>query len=77
MPGEFITYQEATFGLMVHIGLVLFSYAVLIIAALYAFQLMWLDYLLTNKKLSFHVDMPPLMGIERKCCISPRSAWCC
>lgn len=51
---------------MVHIGLALFSYAVLIIAALYAFQLTWLDYLLKNKKLNFHSDMPPLMGIERK-----------
>lgn len=66
MPGEFITHLEATPGLMVHIGLALFSYAVLIIAALYAFQLTWLDYLLKNKKLNFHSDMPPLMGIERK-----------
>ncbi|CAK8744297.1 Inner membrane protein YpjD [Sodalis praecaptivus] len=66
MPGEFITHLEATPGLMVHIGLALFSYAVLIIAALYAFQLTWLYYLLKNKRLSFHSDMPPLMGIERK-----------
>lgn len=66
IPGEFITHLEATPGLMIHIGLAIFSYAVLIIAALYAFQLMWLDYLLKKKKLSFPSDMPPLMGIERK-----------
>ncbi|TCV99293.1 cytochrome C assembly family protein [Biostraticola tofi] len=66
MPGEFITHLEATPGLMVHIGLALFSYAVLFIAALYAFQLAWLDHMLKNKKLTFTSDMPPLMGIERK-----------
>lgn len=66
MPGEFITHLEATPGLLVHIGLALFSYATLIIAALYALQLACLDYLLKNKKLTFSADMPPLMGIERK-----------
>ncbi|WP_410016312.1 inner membrane protein YpjD [Sodalis sp. C49] len=66
MPGEFITHLEATPGLLIHIGLALFSYAVLIIAALYAFQLAWLDHLLKTKRLTFSADMPPLMGIERK-----------
>ncbi len=66
MPGEFITHLEASPELMVHIGLALFSYATLIIAALYALQLAWLDYLLKNKKLTFSADMPPLMSIERK-----------
>ncbi|KAA8996193.1 inner membrane protein YpjD [Affinibrenneria salicis] len=66
MPGEFITHLEATPGLMIHIGLALFAYATLIIAALYALQLAWLDYLLKTKKLSFAADMPPLLSIERK-----------
>ncbi|MBN3264671.1 cytochrome C assembly family protein [Pectobacterium brasiliense] len=66
MPSEFITHLEASPGLMIHIGLALFSYATLLIAALYALQLAWLDYLLKNKKLGFAADMPPLMGIERK-----------
>ncbi|EGB6053044.1 cytochrome c biogenesis protein CcsA [Salmonella enterica] len=35
MPNEYITHLEATPGMMVHIGLSLFSYATLIIAALY------------------------------------------
>ena len=57
MPNEYITHLEATPGMLVHIGLSLFSYATLIIAALYALQLAWIDYLLKNKK---------LMSIERK-----------
>ncbi|WP_127958892.1 cytochrome C assembly family protein [Serratia microhaemolytica] len=66
LPGEFVTHLEASPTLMVHIGLALFAYATLIIAALYAFQLAWLDYLLKHKKLTFSVEMPPLMRIERK-----------
>lgn len=52
--------------MLVHIGLSLFSYATLIIAALYALQLAWIDYQLKNKKLAFSSEMPPLMSIERK-----------
>ncbi|WP_413735097.1 inner membrane protein YpjD [Sodalis sp. RH21] len=66
IPGEFITHLETTPGLLVHIGLALFSYSVLIIATLYAFQLAWLDHMLKTKRLTFSADMPPLMGIERK-----------
>lgn len=57
---------ETTPGMLVHIGLSLFSYATLIIAALYALQLAWIDYQLKNKKLAFSSEMPPLMSIERK-----------
>ncbi len=60
-----------------HIGLSLFSYATLIIAALYALQLAWIDYQLKNKKLAFSSEMPPLMSIERKMFHITRSAWCC
>ena len=63
VPNEFITHLETTPGMMVHIGLSLFSYATLIIAALYAMQLAWIDYQLKNKKLVFNHEMPPLMVI--------------
>lgn len=66
LPNESITHLEATPGVMFHIGLSLFSYATLIIAALYALQLAWIDYQLKNKKLVFSADIPPLMVIERK-----------
>lgn len=66
MPNEYITHLEKTPGMMVHIGLSLFTYATLIITALYALQLAWIDYQLKNKRLSFGSVMPPLMSIERK-----------
>ncbi len=66
MPGEFITHLENSPTLLVHIVLALFAYATLIIAALYAIQLAWVDYQLKHKKLKFTADIPPLMGIERK-----------
>lgn len=66
VPNEYITHLEDTPGMMVHIGLSLFSYATLIIAALYAMQLAWIDYQLKNKRLAFSADMPPLLSIERK-----------
>ncbi|WP_075183570.1 inner membrane protein YpjD [Pantoea sp. 1.19] len=66
VPNAFITHLESTPGVMIHIGLALFAYATLIIAALYALQLAWIDYLLKHKKLAFSSEMPPLMMIERK-----------
>ncbi|HEQ1858926.1 TPA: cytochrome C assembly family protein [Providencia alcalifaciens] len=66
MPGEFITHLEASTPLFVHIGLALLSYATLLIAALYAFQVAIIDYQLKNKILKFSPDMPPMMVIERK-----------
>lgn len=66
IPNEYATHLEATPGMTVHIGLSLFSYATLIIAALYALQLAWIDYQLKHKKLIFRNEMPPLMTIERK-----------
>ena len=48
VPNEYITHRNHP-GMLVHIGLSLFSYATLIIAALYALQLAWIDYQLKNK----------------------------
>lgn len=66
VPNTYITHLEASPGMLVHIGVALFSYATLIIAALYALQLAWIDYQLKHKKFLFNPDMPPLMMIERK-----------
>lgn len=66
VPNTFITHLETTPGIMIHIGLALFAYATLIIAALYALQLAWIDWLLKTKRLAFTSDIPPLMTIERK-----------
>ncbi|MCP9268310.1 inner membrane protein YpjD [Xenorhabdus sp. XENO-1] len=66
VPGAFITHLEDSIELFIHIGLALLGYATLLIAALYALQLGWLDHLLKKKKFSFSSGMPPLMTIERK-----------
>lgn len=66
IPNAFLTHLEATPGLFIHIGLALFAYATLIIAALYALQLALIDYQLKHKKLAFSFEMPPLMVLERK-----------
>lgn len=66
IPNQYITHLENEPGMFIHIGLSLFAYATLIIAALYALQLAWIDYQLKNKRLVFSGAMPPLMAIERK-----------
>lgn len=66
VPHSFVTHLETTPVMMLHIGLALLAYATLIIAALYALQLAWIDYRLKNKMLAFSEDMPPLMVLERK-----------
>lgn len=66
VPNAFITHLETTPSMMLHVGLALLAYATLIIAALYALQLAWIDYQLKNKNPVFSPDVPPLMTIERK-----------
>ncbi|MDF7680160.1 inner membrane protein YpjD [Enterobacteriaceae bacterium ESL0689] len=66
LPSEYIKHLENTPGILGHIGLSLFAYATLIIAALYALQLAWIDYQLKNKRLIFSHEMPSLLSIERK-----------
>lgn len=66
VPLNDITHLETTPAIMIHIGIALFAYSTLIIAALYALQLAWIDYRLKHKKPSFSVDIPPLLAIERK-----------
>jgi ABC-type uncharacterized transport system permease subunit len=65
MPWQVITHLEDTPTLLIHVILALFSYAMLIIALLYALQLAWINYQLKHKQL-MPTDMPPLMVIERK-----------
>lgn len=65
-PGNYITHLETAPGMMAHIGLALFAYSTLLIAALYALQLAWIDYRLKHKKPDLGADMPPLLAIERK-----------
>ncbi|MDC0609253.1 inner membrane protein YpjD [Vibrio sp.] len=67
LPGTFITHLEHRPELLVHIALALSAYATLMIGALYALQLAWLDHKLKKKKaLAINPNLPPLMMVERQ-----------
>lgn len=66
IPDTYITHLESTPAVLAHIGLSLFAYSTLIIAALYALQLAWIDHQLKNRKHILNHDMPPLLLIEKK-----------
>lgn len=65
-PGNFIKHLTENSGLLFHITLALFSYAVFFICALYALQLGWLDRNLKQKKMTFSPMIPPLMKVEKQ-----------
>ena len=67
IPSTFITHFEHSPGLVAHITLALFSYATLMIAALYALMLAWLDFKIKQKNSqALNPNLPPLMKIERQ-----------
>ncbi|HHQ4519128.1 MULTISPECIES: cytochrome C assembly family protein [Aeromonas] len=66
IPGRYITHLEAHPQLLLHIGLALMAYAVLMIACLFALQLACLDKQLKSRKISNLPAMPPLMTVEKR-----------
>ncbi len=64
-PSHIIHNLLQNTGLLIHIFLALFTYAVCFIATLYSFQLVWLHKKLKNKKTGVPLVIPPLMLIER------------
>ncbi|PWI32162.1 chromosome partitioning protein ParB [Vibrio albus] len=67
LPGNFITHLDGRVGLVIHITFALIAYATLMIAALYALQLAWLDYKLKRRKAAaINTNLPPLMMVERQ-----------
>jgi ABC-type uncharacterized transport system permease subunit len=67
LPGNFVTHLEGRAGLVTHISFALTAYAILTIAALYALQLVWLDYKLKcRKSAAINTNQPPLMMVERQ-----------
>lgn len=65
VTGSVIKQLQQTPGLLFHLGIAIFSYALFAIALMYAFQLKWLDDKLKNKKMLFCSMLPPLMTVER------------
>lgn len=65
VEGSFIKQLAENSGLLLHLGMAIASYALFVIALLYACQLKWLDHKLKSKKLAFSPILPPLMTVER------------
>lgn len=65
LPGSIVQHLVQNTGLLIHIALALFAYALCFIATLYAIQLRWIDYQLKSKKMAFSPLIPPLMTVER------------
>lgn len=63
--GNFIRNLAQNSGLVFHLGIALFSYALFFLALLYALQIKWLDKKLKSKKFIFCQLLPPLMTVER------------
>ncbi|MCV3286178.1 inner membrane protein YpjD [Aeromonas veronii] len=66
IPGRYITHLEAHPQLLLHIGLALMAYSVLMIACLFTLQLACLDKQLKSRKISNLPAMPPLMTVEKR-----------
>lgn len=65
VEGSFVKQLDENIGLMFHLAMAIFSYALFFIALLYAIQLRWLDSRLKAKCLPFSPVLPPLMTVER------------
>ncbi|KAE9541990.1 cytochrome c biogenesis protein CcsA [Ursidibacter maritimus] len=65
VEGSFIKQIAENTGLMLHLAIAIFSYALFSIALLYAFQLKWLDSRLKRKKNVLSPVLPPLMTVNR------------
>ncbi|MGQ8821016.1 cytochrome C assembly family protein [Bibersteinia trehalosi] len=63
VEGSVIKQLTEDKGLLFHLAMALFSYALFFIALLYAFQLKWLDRKLKAKQ--FSPDLPALMTVSR------------
>lgn len=63
VSGSVIKQLAENKGLLFHLAIALFSYALFFIALLYAFQLKWLDRKLKAKQ--FSPNLPALMTVER------------
>lgn len=67
LSGDFITQLDGRMGLLMHILMALISYAILIIATLYALQIAWLDHKLKLKRSEvLNPNLPPLLKVERQ-----------
>lgn len=65
VEGSVIKQIAQNLGLMSHLAMAIFAYALFFIALLYVFQLKWLDSRLKSKKMPLSPVLPPLMTVEK------------
>lgn len=65
VSGSVIKHLFENKGLLFHLIMAIFSYALFFIALLYAIQLKWLDRKLKNKQMILSSNLPALMTVER------------
>ncbi|SHI23351.1 cytochrome C assembly family protein [Ferrimonas marina] len=66
LPPQYITHFELEPALLIHVVLALLSYAVMLLAALYALQLAGIDRRLKDRQLMINTALPPLMTVEKQ-----------
>lgn len=66
LPPQYITHFELHPEILAHVVLSLMAYSALMIAALYAIQLWFIQKKLKDKKMIMSPAMPPLMTVERQ-----------
>ena len=66
VPPQFITHFEIHPELLAHVVLSLMAYSALMIAAMYAIQLLFIQNKLKKKQMMMSPAMPPLMTVEKQ-----------
>ncbi|MBY5993479.1 inner membrane protein YpjD [Ferrimonas balearica] len=66
LPPKYITHFEAEPMVLTHVVLALLSYAVMLLAALYAIQLAGIDRRLKQRQIMLNPALPPLMTVEKQ-----------
>jgi ABC-type uncharacterized transport system permease subunit len=66
IPSQYITHLEAQPSLLLHIGLALIAYSLLMMAGLFALQLAYLDRQLKSRTPRHYPTMPPLLTLEAR-----------
>ena len=66
LPPEYITHFELHPEILAHVVLSLMAYSALMMAALYAIQLLFIQHKLKSKQFMLTPAMPPLMTVEKQ-----------
>lgn len=65
VEAKYITHIEAHPAVLLHIGLSIFAYSIMLLAAMFALEIAMIDYRLKNH-MPLHPLLPPLLVVERQ-----------